>query len=235
MFLVRKIIDYTLRPLPLLVLFMLFMSLKRRNKALLALTLLLYAIGITPVADLLIKPLERQYSRPSVVNSNIKYVVVLTGDFYTRKTPISSSGCSSTKRLLEAVSLCRKLKHCTLILSGGKLFTEKAGSAIWARILDELGDFQYIVETKSKTTKENAFLVKSIVGKKPFYLVTSAYHMPRSLLTFKRAGTNPIPYPADYLAESSYSIIDFFPLGRNIRKVELALHEYIALLYYFFL
>jgi len=56
--------------------------------------------------------------------------------------------------------------------------------------------------------------------------------MPRSFLLFKKLGMNPIPYPTDYLSENRYRLPDFFPQGRNIRKVELALHEYFGLLFY---
>ncbi len=227
----RKIITSFLNPLPILII-LISVAFTRRHKRLgLTLCAALYLAGTTPVADLFIRPLEERYPIPNP-SPEIKHVVVLTGDMFTRKTPLSSSGCSSTQRLLTAAFLCKRLKACTLILSGGSLFGKTPGAFVWGNILDQLGNFTYIAESRSRTTEENARFALSIVGDKPFYLVTSAYHMPRSVMLFKSLGGKPIPYPADFLAEDGYNLTDFFPQGRNIRKIELAMHEYLGLAYY---
>jgi uncharacterized SAM-binding protein YcdF (DUF218 family) len=53
-----------------------------------------------------------------------------------------------------------------------------------------------IIEEASKDTKDQARLIKPIVGTAPFVLVTSAIHMPRSMALFEKLGMNPIPAPA---------------------------------------
>ena len=231
LFVLRKLVLYSLKPMSILVFFLLLVGFRKRSRLFLALGLVVYLMGVSPVADLFIAPLEGMVASGRI-DPSVKDVVVLTGDMYSRETPLSSTGCSSLKRLMGAVSLCRRLGGCRLILSGGSLFGETPGSMVMEKFLRELGNFTVVAEAFSKTTKENALMVKGIVGNSPFYLVTSAYHMPRSLYLFQRLGMNPIPYPVDYQREKRYTLQDFFPQGRNVRKVELALHEYMGLLFY---
>ena len=56
-------------------------------------------------------------------------------------------------------------------------------------------------EERSRNTHENAVLAKELVRPGPderWLLVTSAYHMPRSVGVFRQAGWPVIPYPVDY-------------------------------------
>ena len=142
-FVARKIITYLLNPLSIIVVLLLFFSLKRSRKGVLLCAVLLYLCGTTFFADMLIRPLEKSYSIPKI-EPTVNYVVVLTGDMFSRKTALSSSGCSSTQRLLTAVSVCKHLNNCTIILSGGSLFGERAGSLIWGEILKSFGNYTYI-------------------------------------------------------------------------------------------
>lgn len=231
LFWLRKLAVYLLDPLSLLVLTLLLASVWRRSRIALLTAAVLYFAGITPVADMIVKPLELMVD-PAAVNPEVKKVVVLTGGIFERPDPVSSCGCSSIKRLVAGVALCRMLSNCTLIFSGGSLFGKRAGARVYSEVVSMLGRYRYVVEDRSKTTYENAAAVARIVGDEPFYLVTSAYHMPRSVMLFKHLGTRPLPYPSDYLSEDRYTFADFFPRARNVRKVELALHEYLGLVFY---
>ena len=56
-------------------------------------------------------------------------------------------------------------------------------------------------EDQSRNTAENAVLTKRVV--KPsdggqWIVITSAFHMPRAIGTFRKAGWQAIPYPVDY-------------------------------------
>ena len=62
-------------------------------------------------------------------------------------------------------------------------------------------------------------------------LVTSAYHMPRSVLLFERAGMHVIPYPTDYKTDKDL-VLDPFAFVPNIDclyKSTVALKEYIGI------
>ena len=89
-----------------------------------------------------------------------------------------------------------------------------------------------ILEAQSRTTFESAKNIKQILGDEPFFLVTSSYHLPRSMEVFQKMGTKPIAAPTDFRKEESYDILDFFPSARNLEKSDLALHEYFGILFY---
>lgn len=72
-----------------------------------------------------------------------------------------------------------------------------------------------LVENQSRNTLENAMFSKRIlIDKKvpgPYLLVTSAFHMRRSVYTFKKIGINVTPYPCDFMVgKNALTISDFF-------------------------
>ena len=81
-----------------------------------------------------------------------------------------------------------------------------------------------------KDTKEEAVETKKILADKPFILVTSAFHMKRSALLFQKEGLNIIPSPTSHLAYEATSLSSYFE-AFNIRKCEMAIHEYLGLMY----
>lgn len=90
-----------------------------------------------------------------------------------------------------------------------------------------------IIEGQSRNTWENIRNVKKIVEGKPFFLVTSAYHMERAIKEFEKVEANPIPAPADFkIKTEEYNALDFLPDAQNLRKSDLALHEYFGILWY---
>ena len=51
-------------------------------------------------------------------------------------------------------------------------------------------------------TEEESLAVKRLVGTEPFALITSAWHLPRTMALFRHAGLTPLPCPADYSARA---------------------------------
>ena len=234
LFFLRKFLDYIFSPLSLIILLGLFFSLKRRSAFLFSLFLILWAISTTPVADRIVAPLEGGCRIPKL-NKEIKDVVVLSGSIFNRKDAISSSGSSSLKRVLAALSLCKKLEGCRLYIAGGRVFNSKVGAEVLSKIAGYCSQkVKVFKEVSSKTTFENLKNIAALVKNRPFYLVTSCYHMKRSVMLARKMNLYPIPYPSDFLCETRYGFMDFFPRARNLRKVEVALHEYLGLAYYRF-
>ncbi len=90
-----------------------------------------------------------------------------------------------------------------------------------------------IIEGRSRNTWENIRNVKEIIGENPFFLVTSAYHMERAIREFEKVGANPIPAPTDFkIKTEKYNVLDFLPDSQNLRKSDLAIHEYLGILWY---
>jgi uncharacterized SAM-binding protein YcdF (DUF218 family) len=95
-------------------------------------------------------------------------------------------------------------------------------------------DQRFYFEAASRNTYENAVLSAKLPGvdiSKPWLLVTSAFHMPRSMAVFQKAGWNVTPYAVDFRAGAqtpwtTYSLQD------GATDWGILLHEWIGTLYY---
>lgn len=189
-------------------------------------------------SDFLIRPLEQKYKPPAFVSGD---VIVILGGGATLDTPnLNSKGHllgSAANRLLTGVQLYHRLKT-PLIYSGGQVFRTTGVEAEIARsiLLDlQIPKSKIILEKEGLNTTGNAFLIAKILAKYNFrrpVLVTSAFHMPRAVKEFQRAGVNVIPYPSDYQANTTNGF-DFFkliPMAEALNKESQALKEYLGLL-----
>ena len=92
-------------------------------------------------------------------------------------------------------------------------------------------------EGNSRDTFESAVEVEKLLlqkGWKRYLLVTSAAHMPRSMLAFKAKAPAPIPAPGDFsLGKFELEPFHFFPGESAARSVLASLHEYIGLINYY--
>jgi uncharacterized SAM-binding protein YcdF (DUF218 family) len=92
-------------------------------------------------------------------------------------------------------------------------------------------------EAKSRDTFESAVETGKLLeqkGWKRYLLVTSALHMPRSMLAFSSEAPEPIPAPGDFtLREWQLSPLDFAPTASAARAIASTLHEYIGLANYY--
>ena len=150
--------------------------------------------------------------------------------------PISSQiGKDCLVRLIEGIRLYRKFPDVKLILSGGGVFDPLSNAEIMSHVSKELGvhENDIIIESESKDTEDEARLIKTIVNEDQFFLVTSAYHMPRSIALFRKLGMNPIPAPTGHEVKKKHGLspYDFFPNPGNLKNTEKAVHEYLGILW----
>ncbi|MBI4964595.1 MAG: YdcF family protein [Desulfomonile tiedjei] len=169
--------------------------------------LLVFSFPITGL--MLIRSLESRaggYADPKTLSGlGVRHIVVLSSGF--REGHLSHAdrlGCS-VLRLLEGVRLWRATSGSKLILTGGTipgLNTEVSIAKAMAEMALDLGvpTRAMVLESESWTTEDQARLVAPIVGKGPFALVTSGYHMPRAVLIFEREGLRPVAAPCDFFA-----------------------------------
>src|SRR5262249_4377809 len=112
----------------------------------------------------------------------------------------------AAERMTVAVELVRKYPQARLLFSGGngELFASGATEAeVALRLFESLGvpRERILLEDRSRNTVENAVFSKSIVNPQPgerWVLVTSAYHMPRAVGVFRKAGFAVEAFPVDY-------------------------------------
>ncbi|WP_028591336.1 YdcF family protein [Paenibacillus massiliensis] len=181
---------------------------KQRRAAitLLGVTVLLYASMIPLTGDLLVGTLERQYAQPQETHGDI---IVVLGGGATQGTPdLDGEGNmlgSAANRLLTAARLYEQT-GLPILFSGGQVFPDSGNEAdIARRQLLGLGvpPQNIYTENRSLNTEQNAsysaFLLQEEGFQRPI-LITSAFHLPRAVLQFERAGIEVTPFPTDYLA-----------------------------------
>lgn len=202
-----------------------------------AILLAIFSFGL--ISDALLRPLENKYPPQLEIDgiSDVKWVVVLGGGHRSDpRVPVTSqiSG-DSLARLVEGIRLQRILPQSKLILSGGGAFDPVPIANIMADVALAIGvdKENFILEQSSKDTKDQAVLIKEIVGKERFALVTSASHMPRSMALFRKQNMNPIPVPTDHRVEESQGSSPriFFPDATDIGKTERAFYEYLGIIW----
>ncbi|MBN4078511.1 envelope biogenesis factor ElyC [Gammaproteobacteria bacterium AH-315-C21] len=244
MFFAKKILGSLLKPLPLSVLIALigvyliwFSQHQKLGRFAVGLALVLLISFSTPfVANSLIKPLEQQY--PAILDTNpyntVAFIVVLGGGHSVDDdTPISSHLSSSAlKRLIEGLRLQRELPHATLIVSGGAVFSQHREANTMTAVIKALkiNDDKLIIENNARDTASQASAIAELVDDQAFLLVTSAAHMPRSMLLMQQHGLNAIAAPTDTRATKTDAsdITAYFPSGTYLKKSESAIHEYLG-------
>ncbi len=216
---------------------------KRLGVALLIISILFYYIfSITPTADLLLFPLERKYDLPEESEST-ETIVLLTGG--TKSGDFLSSSNLSESTLKRAVKVAHlyfeKKQKPQIIVSGNNSISSENEALSVSKFLQsfDIPEENIILDKESENTYQSAKNVKRMIGEEPFLLVTSAFHMMRSVYLFNSFETNPIPVSCDFRAIPKggyvwrYNILDFFPQPSNLGKVNLAFHEYLGFSFYY--
>jgi uncharacterized SAM-binding protein YcdF (DUF218 family) len=155
--------------------------------------------------------------------------------------PLASIDEFMFRRLEEAWRLYR-IQPKPIIVSGGHVnpFTaDKNENKIARDYLIRWGvpENDVIGEARSRDTFESAVQVQKLLehnGWKRYLLVTSAFHMPRSMLVFAAHTAEPVPAPTDFsLGQFELTPLAWFPNEHVARKLFLTLHEYLGLVNYY--
>jgi uncharacterized SAM-binding protein YcdF (DUF218 family) len=240
MFILKKLVSRFFFPLSLvieLLLLGIFLK-KRRTQVIIAGVAILYLFSFSPFGYLMLRPLESQYQpiSSSNLNKEVRLIVVLGGGSRSDEalTPEDRLGDASLKRLLEGVRLSRLLPQSRLVLSGGDYQGISPDAMIMQQVALDQGVAQdrIMAETASWDTADQAKFLRNRLGQNPFYLVTSASHMPRAMRIFKRSGTQPIAAPTDFRAVwAPLQVTDFFPQAGVLANTEGAFYEYLGIVW----
>lgn len=223
-FIIKKMISALIMPLGsglvlgLLGLFSLYRGSLKKAKIFLTLSfVLLFLSSYGPVANGLIHSLESRYSQPTTIDPDIAYALLLGGDF--------------EKRGYGILEIYHQNSDITIVTSGYKGNEKEAEAIMNKQKLIRLGipAASILTQEAPKDTREEASALKKRIGMQPFYLVTSAYHLPRAMAIFKKVGLDPIAYPIG-LEEEETNWVSFVS-AHELDKTEKAAHEYIGLLW----
>lgn len=216
----------------------------RRRRASLILYLLslgmALAVGCGLVPVWLLDTLQSAYATRPVVEWDKRNAIIVLGAG-TQKIPGTTfvePGTFSYGRLLTATELYRTCRtperECKVLVSGGDARRHGASEAdVYRGALIELGvePADVLMEPESMNTWQNVQLSSALLRKyKPDreLLVTSGFHLKRSVLYFAHFGNEPLPVRADYLS----GILSAIPVSYNFTVTDLALAEYIGIARY---
>lgn len=181
--------------------------------------------------------LESQYPIVNTASPDVHWIVVLGGGEANLETMPANNllYSASIKRLLEAVRLFRQIPNAKIILSGGDYGQGKTEAENLNEVLSwlEVPAENIVLETKSVNTIGQAQQIKQWLGKEPFYLVTSATHMPRAMYLCKHQGLNPIAAPTDFTLywDDERWTKYFIPNPNNMVYFSIAWHEILGLVW----
>ncbi|HEY9906420.1 MAG TPA: YdcF family protein [Thermosynechococcaceae cyanobacterium] len=152
-------------------------------------------------------------------------------------------------RVVHAARLFKAGKAPKVILSGGRVgWRGETGSESedMAQLVEFMGVPRSAIlqDPTSLNTRENAVNVKQIMEQQKIQrilLITSATHMPRSLLIFKRLGIDAIPAPTDFVltlptdrqtSSPEATLLELLPDVDRLSKTTRALKEYVGIWVY---
>jgi uncharacterized SAM-binding protein YcdF (DUF218 family) len=207
---------------------------RRGSRFALVSAVVIYVIFATgPISFWLLGRLEytHPYLKDISLAKDAKYVVVLAAYADNdQNLPLSSRVNSSAAfRLMEAQRIQRQIPGARILISGSSRVTN-----VMKDVLVSLGmnEANILIDNNALNTSQSAENIKGLAGDEEVILVTSAGHMPRSMMAFRKAGVEPIPAPTDYLTFKHYMAISYLPSPLHMRNSDLAVHEYIGILWY---
>jgi uncharacterized SAM-binding protein YcdF (DUF218 family) len=237
-----------LPPVPWLILLVAVVVFWRRawaRKLLFLTVLLIVGLHSGPINYALRYPLELRYTPlidPNEIGAYDAIVVLTAGSIPAEGLiPFPSVDGHMFRRLDEARRLY-KVKPKPIIISGGHVnpFTpSKDENRIAREFLIGWGVPQndVIGEGNSRDTFESAVETKKLLarkGWKRYLLVTSAMHMPRSMLVFSQLVPEPIPAPGDFtVGKFDLTPFDFFPNEGAAARLFETIHEYVGWVNYY--
>jgi uncharacterized SAM-binding protein YcdF (DUF218 family) len=209
---------------------------------------LLLIAGLSPLGNALILPLEDRFPRANLDDPPPPTGFILLGGAEDRLVGTARHAPTlneAGERVVEAAILARRFQEAKIAFSGGDagiLYKSDSEAAGAQALLTALGFPQerLILEANARDTYENAAFLKEELNRqgdlapgKRWLLITSAYHMPRAMGAFRKAGFDVEPWPVDYRTRGAADLTrPFDKVSEGLRRVDVAAREWVGLLAY---
>ncbi|WP_180898070.1 YdcF family protein [Martelella soudanensis] len=221
MFVVSKLFWMICQPLALAFLTMLValvcLVFSRSDAAAAFAALAVVTLGIacfTNIGTMLMAGLENRFARPALETPPALAIVLgggISTDISARRGTYVFSRAAD--RYIEALRLARLYPQMKILVTGGdnalsgNINGEAAPAARFFADHGIAGE-RLIYEPRARNTAENASLTAALLEKHDLgdarcLLITSAYHMPRSVEQFRRQRMEVTPWPADYRTDGN--------------------------------
>jgi uncharacterized SAM-binding protein YcdF (DUF218 family) len=147
-------------------------------------------------------------------------------------------------RFIQAIAMKNTGKAKYLLFSGGNadLKPGQFRETIWLSTqmgMFKIPDSSVLIEKNARNTFENVKYSKELLKKKglqpPYLLITSAFHMRRSLLTFQKMGLQVEPHSCNYIAgKEKMTLGSFIPNADVLNTWNAYVKEVIGYVVYYF-
>lgn len=216
----------------------------RAGRGLVTVSIVLFAgFGLLPLGKVSIQSLEDRFPPWDAGRGAPDGIVVLGGAIDPEFAVAHSASelNEAAERVTVIAELARKYPSARILYSGGNgNLIHRGGSEaqIGAALIESFGvpAGRLMLEDQSRNTAENAVFSRQLAMPKPgerWLLVTSAYHMPRSIGAFRKAGFMVEAYPVDYRTTGAADLwIPFDDMAIGLRRTDVAAREWVGLLAY---
>lgn len=198
-------------------------------------------IGFFPIGDWILYPLESKYK----VNPELKHVdgiIVLSGAINPERTRLWNQTVinDSSERLFAFIALSKKYPEARLVYTGGSgdiTNQHDKHADVAARLFREQGldTTKIAFESESRNTSESSILTKKIVNPQKdekWVLITTAWHMPRSIGIFCKADWLVIPYPVDFRTKPDKLFRIEWSFSGHLSQLKIGIKEWLGVLVY---
>jgi len=205
--------------------------------------LVLGLLGFEAGPHALLRTLENRYPVPTAEAASRHVGVIVLGGATEHPGIYQAHGQvplgEAAERMSVPVGLLRQHPKLQLVFSGGEgrllatgVSEAELAKAFYQQQGVDMG--RVVLEGGSRTTRENAIQVAALLGercKQPWLLVTSAWHMARSVPEFEAVGCQVTPYPVDFRTGDTTPLTEY-SLARSLLLWQTALHEWLGLVVY---
>lgn len=187
--------------------------------------------GVVPIGLWTFENLENHFPKIQSIPPDTKGMILLGGSFDKMTTLARGETAYNLTggKFFQFIELAREHPHLELVFTGTPFEVETAKKEFKALGLDPN---TIIFEGGSKDTKDNAAKTAALIKPKPdekWILITSAYHMPRSVALFRKAGFKVIPFPVDYHSPGQYEPLFFIGLTLNLQGWQASSREWLGM------
>ena len=203
------------------------------------------AAGFLPVGNWLIMPLENRFAdvplpQPS---DDIAGIIILGGfeDGWVSAGRPSLAVNEAAERLTEGMLLAKRWPNAKLVYTGGVGGLLAGGTDAATPIsqyLQSMGLSQerLVLDPQARNTFENAIYTRELLKpskKDTWVLVTSAFHMPRAMGVFRKAGFNVTPACVDFRTRDYRDLYRLFGrVSDGLKRADRAVREWLGLIWY---
>src|SRR3954453_11147145 len=204
----------------------------------------LFAAGLSPLANWIIGPLQDRFPIFQDDGRPVAGIIVLGGVVEAEESIGRGQLATNeaAERVIAMADLARRYPEAQILFSGGGstlLLDETPEAAALGQFVGTLGvaKDRLVFEDRSRTTYENAIFSRELAAPKPgerWLLVTSAWHMPRSIGCFRAVGLDLEAYPVDFRTEGDTTDYwrPFDSFLESLGVASLAIKEWLGLVVY---